>query len=75
MKFKSIPLCDSVGGKNNILLLHKSVVGFPAVISQFTSSLRELMFGREVKKINVIFVTQVSDSPVSADLNALVDVI
>lgn len=75
MKFKFIFLCDFVGEKNNILFFYKSVVGFLAVIFQFILSLRELMFGREVKKINVIFIIQVFDSFVSVDLNALVDVI
>lgn len=33
------------------------------------------MFGRKVKKVNVIFTTQVSDSHVNTDLNVLIDII
>lgn len=33
------------------------------------------MFGRKVKKVNVSFTTQVSDSHVNTDLNVLIDII
>ena len=44
------------------------------IISQFTSGLQEFVFGREVKKIKLIFITQVSDNLISDDVNALVDI-
>lgn len=72
MHFKSVGQFASTVGKNNILHLHKSVLASQWSFS--TSSLQELMAGWEVNEVN-IFITQVSDNPVSADLSALVDVI